>query len=358
MWAALAAWTKQPFAFVVLGIALYVGLSRGVREAARYAVYAAIAAALVSVAFTITLGFDRLYLNLVQVPALQGWRMPSCFTEGGAECTVAATGMQKVSAMVWAAGWVLIEESQLLVFAVLMLLALSLLQASDQDSVSSWFTKHRWTLPVIVGLVMTPAALSGKLKLGGESNTLSYALYFFAVAVPLGLLELADDRNGDRLRGRPAMGMLMALTLAVVPAALYRSVSLPKVLRGLPGNVHEVALAYMKAHPGEAYFPWNPLASLMAEGKVYHFEYGVMDREWAGMPLSTDFFRRHVPQNANIVAFHPNPNDTHTMRVLELLPEFSERTTINELPGWIVYRKPSAPGSTLPKGRALEASMP
>ncbi len=54
---------------------------------------------------------------------------------------------------------------------------------------------------------------------------------------------------------------------------------------------------YSKAHPGSIYFPDYPLAVLLAEGHLYHFSWGLQDREQAGYPVNAQEFLRYTPHS-------------------------------------------------------------
>ena len=74
----------------------------------------------------------------------------------------------------------------------------------------------------------------------------------------------------------------------------------------------------------------------MAEGKLYHFEYAVIDRELAGFKPSDDHFRAYIPEKLRYVVF---PTWHQSKKMLNYLPEFSQRTRLRELEGWIVYER-------------------
>ena len=50
------------------------------------------------------------------------------------------------------------------------------------------------------------------------------------------------------------------------------------MIRNPSDNTQEVVYTYAVGHPGLVYFPWNGLSTLLAEGKLYHFEWGIYDR--------------------------------------------------------------------------------
>jgi len=64
-------------------------------------------------------------------------------------------------------------------------------------------------------------------------------------------------------------------------------------------------LRYELRHPGRAYFPYTPLATLLASGRVYHVDFSVYDREIAGYPLTSHQFAAGLPSGFEVVAIPP-----------------------------------------------------
>ena len=95
---------------------------------------------------------------------------------------------------------------------------------------------------------------------------------------------------------------------------------------------------FAKKHPGEVYFPWHPLAGLMAEGRLYHFSYGLSDRELAGYPVSQEHFQRYIPAQTQYVAL-PEHAKRDAEYVFRYLPDFSRKVTADDLPGWTLYAR-------------------
>ncbi len=95
------------------------------------------------------------------------------------------------------------------------------------------------------------------------------------------------------------------------------------------------AYAFARQNPGTTYFPWHMLASLMAEGKLYHTEGGLAQWEDADFPVSEERLRSHLPLNMRYLAFI----GPFGARSSERLPEFSCRVEMPELPGWTVLAR-------------------
>lgn len=75
-------------------------------------------------------------------------------------------------------------------------------------------------------------------------------------------------------------------------------------------------------------FPWNPLSTLYAEGKVYHFEYGVFDRVFAGFKPEQEHFEKHIPENLTYIIWR---NRRECFQIPQHLPEFTKRVNVPDL---------------------------
>lgn len=104
-------------------------------------------------------------------------------------------------------------------------------------------------------------------------------------------------------------------------------------------NVAETDFQFERTHPGEVYFPWDPLAALMASGKLYHFDYGVEDRILAGFPPSDEQLHAWIPANAQWIALPPEPCASFVMQ--SRLPEFAggSGSSMDDLPGYILVKR-------------------
>ena len=185
-------------------------------------------------------------------------------------------------------------------------------------------------------MAMIPTSLLGAVKAGGGSNSFSFMTYFLAVAGTTVLVDAARCPNS--LRSRIAKGTLIALGVGLA-AHLSSDTSVFdrgwERFRQLDENPQQVAHNFLVVHPGTAYFPWNPLAHLMVEGKLYHMEYGVNERTISGLRMSTEQFRAHIPSRMRVLAFQADRQSEWTRR--DYLTEFDRRVDVDGLPGWIVY---------------------
>jgi len=206
------------------------------------------------------------------------------------------------------------------------------------EKVKAWLTDVPWALLATMAIFMIPTTLLGKVKLGGDINTLSPILYFLSAAISFGLsqyiLEALFYKSHPMHRfARPAFFLVLMIPVFFVMPKIYSGII---HLKNLPNNEQKMAYEYAKKHPGEAYFPNNPLSSLLAERKLYNFNCGVKDKALAGYAVSEEHIRRYIPNNVKIVAF----NKTYMHQyILRYLPEFRKRIDIEDLSEWIVYTR-------------------
>jgi hypothetical protein len=116
-------------------------------------------------------------------------------------------------------------------------------------------------------------------------------------------------------------------------------------------NRAEEAYGFAKVHPGMAYFPWDPLPSLLAEGKLYHFEWGVGDRALA-KTLTISQLQKHLPDHLVIVAY---PKAAQSRYILQDLPNITDLGPDPQLPDFTVYgqkRDAAPPNQQPPSGGA------
>jgi hypothetical protein len=108
----------------------------------------------------------------------------------------------------------------------------------------------------------------------------------------------------------------------------------------LPQTPQQVAFNYLNRHPGEAYFPWFPLAHLYAEHQFRHYSFGIVDRLLAGEPVSSSDFRAYTPRDPRVIAFAADGTpQVLGYDLMKYLPEYSYQVNEPELPGWLVYGK-------------------
>ncbi len=296
----LAAWTKQveaPLAFAQL---LYLVLRFGRRPAIHYFFALAIAALAVSAFWLVFFPLDALLFNLVQIPGTQR------FTDLDYLPKEMARFLPPFLLVCWFS-W-----------------------RATRDQRKRWI-EAPGALLFLAFLFLLPLSMLARAKVGGFLNSF-HALAFLLAATAVTWSAWAESSATTRRRV-PLLSALLGLV--VLPWGL-----LPKytdAFSHVGHNPHARAASFASLHPGEAYFPWHPLAHLEGEGKLYHFDYAVRDRELAGFAMSDEHIRAHLPGDLRwiLVDGHAGPPS-----ILQRLPAFSVETTLEEMPGWRVFVRP------------------
>jgi hypothetical protein len=307
---ALAVWSKQVMAPLAAGLLVYCWLAGGRMLFLKYFGFLAGLVFTVSAVFIGIFGFEDLWFHLVTLPSRHPWK------EGG--------GLPAFSKV----GWTLLRESAALWFALYFVWVKRPKRPEE----------NRWMVFAIAALAMIPAAVLGFIKIGGSRNTLSYVNYFLLAAVVSGVLLGLRKEPAQALLAKKAIVIAAGLLILIQSGRVF-----VKYFIADPGPAYALAAYdYAKRHPDQAYFPRLPLVSLLAEGKAYHDTSGLMDRAWAGLPISDTHFRAHIPKNLKSVAFiEPNVEGSADDWGWVPLPEFGGPYENPELPRFRVYQKPS-----------------
>lgn len=326
LFSVFAVWTKQTLVPLLFALPTYILLTDGYRCFRRYMLCLFVSGVVISAVFLFVFNAKNLLFNIVTVPSHCPWQF----------------GESRIAALLIGTCY-LIRESFLFVAILIFCSAYQLsLRSNGPNKLKEWLRSNQWTMLAIVSLFMVPISVLGRVKRGGDVNTLSLTVYFLVASVTLALKRFASDSLSSF--PRPGQGLAQPLLVLLITGLVYINIpnffSIQGVLKNLSGNEQKLSYEYARKYPGEIYFPKHPLSSLLAEGKLYHHEYGLYDRAQAGFPVSLEHFQAHIPSNIRLVAFK-SENSLVRKRVqkfvLNFLPGFSKRVTINELPGWIVY---------------------
>lgn len=302
--AGLAAWTKQTEAILMLAQVGWLWFAQGRRAALRYAGSCA----------TVCLGLT-LFAGLFFRPAdliFNMWTVPSghAYPGGTAAAWVELTDFVRYTAWLWVP---------------------SCLVQFGRKSPTGTKTLRPGLL-LVVALAVLPLGILATIKIGGDRNSM-HSVYYLAVAIVIALTSAwpAEDRPQPMIAGVVLLAATSAVVLAVRQVAGYPAqTALP------PRCLSQEAWSYARAHPGSAYFPWDPLATLLAEGRMYHFEYGVLDRIYAGRAPTTDRLRADLPTNPEAVIY---PRANYSREMLKHLPGFTREQTTAD---WVILRRGSS----------------
>lgn len=271
--AVLACWTKQTAAVFPPALAALWAWEGGRRPAARWlglvCLYGALSWAVAGAVF----GFGRIWFYVVAIHPLLPWRDPAdYFRELGP--------VLLLDFLPWVA------------LALLPALWRRLRPAPDAtDPAAADFARLGWLL--------LPFGVAAMLKEGGGINS-AHGLFFLGVALGLRLHAVPWPRA---LRGGLAM---LCAVLALAGAA-------GRLEHWRPQAYQDRLLAVARQHPGRLYLPWNPLPTLLTDGRIYPFEYALFAREITGTALTPDEIRAALPAEPLVVydGLAPTRNIAH-----------------------------------------------
>jgi hypothetical protein len=329
IFAVMAVWTKQSILPILIALPVYILITDGKRYFNRYVVCLAIAFIGFTAFFTLIFGYENLFFNLIAIPKNHPawWWVPKDLV-----------GATKMVYSLWR------DLIRTCFPSLIVILACSyFLMTKDFPGIRKWLDQNRWTLFVIVGVFLAPAAIAGRIKIGGDINAFSFTTYFIMAGAAMAVskcinqpenIEQAENRKDESLAfvSKLIINALLLLFLLVQIPTFYFS----EQLNGLATNAQQVAYEYAKKYPGETYFPWNPLTTVMAENKLFHFSNGLDDRELGGYALTDKHFRSAIPEQVKRVALGFNPQNDYVMKYLK---EFNRKVEVSELPGWTVFEK-------------------
>ncbi len=312
LFAALSVWTKQVVVPIAVLFPLYAGFTRGRRD---FFIYSGLFAVIgITVSALMLLLFDpaALFFQMFTVPSHHP------FKDGA-----------NLGAILKASSRVFRE------WAVAALVGFVPLQALFRSCTAEFSWRRSLSfLCLLIGLAMAPLAILSNIKVGGSNNTLSYATYFVLAAATLLWVEWYEKRDGQaipsKIRPQQGIAILAGILLVIsIPVAYARAIDWTN-RTDFAGH----AWQFIKNNPEETYFPRLNALHLFAEQKQYHTIDGLMDRHWAGMPVSESHLRRYIPEKARFIAMYEENHEW-----LLPLEEFQVgyQDGMKELPGFLVF---------------------
>jgi hypothetical protein len=317
--AVLAAWSKQIEVPLALAQLAWLAALHGPRLAVRYAYALVVVGATVSLLFLVSFGPEAVLYNM--------WTIPShhAFAGGGRAVLMEVIEFFRYTAVFWlvcvAAAWLVNQTAA---------------GARWRDRLLA----QPWWLLVLATLVLLPTGALASIKIGGERNSLHSTYYLIAAAT----LALASAvARPARLRPALMQAVVLGAAATMLALAVRRVASYPSLSMLPPRCLSTEAFAFAQQHPGETYFPWDPLATVMADGKLYHFEYGVRDRLYAGVTPTPGQIAAHLPPRLRFVIY-PRADTPHVM-LDRYLPGF---TLAADTGDWFVYVRTGQPAPVRP----------
>lgn len=325
--AALAVWSKQTMAPLVLALPLYAWMRSDLRAALRFVGILGITGLVVSLVFVLWLGFDDLLFNLFLVPGGHPWKGS---LTGGSRLQDAVVSLRRMAGIAGPAA----------------LAAVAIAATSIRSGVPlrQWIREHPWTGLAWVALLMVPTCVMAGAKIGGEANVYAISTYFLTGAVVLGL---AQATTTDAIQVRTASRMLLAAVLLfgvgmemLRPQRYLALRTAVEQLRHWHDNPQERAVAFARAHPDEVHFIGNPLIGLYSDGRLYSDMFGRYDRELAGYRPKPELMLQYAPPKLRYLASRANFPWFTKPSMFPEYPNFTKPVAVAELPDHVVWERP------------------
>lgn len=321
LFAAMAMWSKQTFAPIVVVIVIHLVLTSSRPQAIRHVATVLGVVAVVSLLMLVLFGWRTLYFHMGTVPGSRDWQWDE-----------ATTAMVLLRAF----RTILVDS---LPIGPLVLAAI-LIQRNWRVSASPWM------LPVLAAVLILPLAMFAYAQIGGFENNGAPIHYFALLAGKTALACACGSSTGPTLPTSarlPRLALIAFLIAGLVawPVKWAFIAQTALAWQTVRQNPHEVAFQYAKSHAGEVWFPKQPLASLLAEGKLYHFDEGLYALKLAKVDVGPEWYASGLPKELRAVAYRGDkPEGPMTPP-----PGFDRITTTPDLPGWVIVQRT---GETIP----------
>ena len=267
----LAVWTKQSAAAVPVIIAAWLFVRGHRRPAARYLAATVALGGLLGAGFMAWFGSERLLFNLVWLHLNNPVRPDG---------QLAFFGQLLASSPGWLAA----------------VLALLVGRSSGDDPAAP--ARQARSLLLWLACGSLPLGLLAAVKVAGGWNSvhaLNYALLALALA-------LAGRVSRPEARG-PARWAIAGAAMVLLAAGWWAAERADLCWR--PDRTQSEALATARQHPGRVYLPWNPLVTLITDGRIYPFDDALVCLSRQGIPAPISAVRRDIPEHALVI--YPEP---------------------------------------------------
>jgi hypothetical protein len=334
--ALLAIFSKQSALPLMVALPAFVFFADGRRLFVRYLLCLLFSSIAVSIIFSGIFNPRFLFFNM-SLPFRHPWKV----NIGNNQEVIIGIELIRRLGILIQAGVELLRDSYSSVVVLSFYIFYQFLFNNRKTKLSEWLSVNRWAVFAIAGLFMIPTSLAGRAVVGGAVNNFSFTHYFLLVGAGLVLLQVSLGSTSPYANFMQIAIKLLLIILIGLYACIYvfSDNNIDTNVKKFLHNDERVAYEYIRRHPGEAYFPWNPLSSLMAEGKAYHFYFGLLDRELAGFKVRPGHFLADIPANIRIVAY-PGKSPKESIDYMKTyLPEFRKRINIEDLPQWIVFTR-------------------
>ena len=167
----LSIFAKQNLVPLLIGLAIWFALREGWKGLSVFTVsVAAFTALMVGITDALLGSAHAFYFNCVYIPLHQPFDKALLFP------TVAQLTVISLAILLIPIGRILQSWTQ------------------SNDGLRDFLIARRTPLLVLIGVLMMPASIMGRMKLGGSENSLGLSLFFFVLAL---LAEVAASRTGS-----------------------------------------------------------------------------------------------------------------------------------------------------------------
>jgi hypothetical protein len=343
LFASLCGWDKQTLWPIVAALLIYAIFSGGVRRGGRFSAIVLLTICLVSSLLLLAFDADAMWFNMLVIPSRHSWTWhvstPVALLRGARWIWRNSNGI----------GWTLLA-GLLIWFVSLRGSGTCKDPTQPEPDAGSRLQHYPWLLPLLASLFILPTTAAAYAKVGGGANN-SAAAACFALVAALGIfVRMIAQTHVDSLplRGRLARAGLLGVMIGLIaaPSSQKTIAALPREIREAvrPTPIpNEIVFDYCRAHPGEVYFPYYPLATLLAEHRTYHHDGGVWDLLRAGFPMSQQQLHAYLPPHMRAMALDRSPA---TSSMPPLLKEYNQVVKPGDLPDpWIFLVRPSEPAN-------------
>jgi hypothetical protein len=302
----LSIWTKQTSVPLLLAQLIFLARTRGRNAAAAYGAWLVGFGVSLTGIFCVWFGAETLWHNLVVIPG----RFEFEWNRAGG----VFANFVLATFWVWPLAWIARRASK------------EKKETPEAESAS---------LLLLTSVIMFPAGFLSALKYGGGENSLHSLTdaILGGAALAWSLAQSGTRRIAQAGLGVLVAGLLIALTIDLKRVVTFGHLTLPE-----PARAHQEAFEFARAHPGQAYFPWDTLATLMAERREYPFECGYADWLRAGAAPEHGKVRRVFPETLTFIVYHEKDQTKG-----EMLPLFPEFTRSYRSGPWLFYARQPQP---------------
>lgn len=309
----LSVWSKQVMVPLLPAMALLVLVLGGFRPLLRFLGWSALSGGIVAAVSLAAFPAQEVYFNTILLMSRCPWenKLP----------------------------WNLVYVFYLLQSEVLYLLLFLAIGYVFLSSLGSRTPRDRlredWVIMGVASMALVPTSLLGRVKVGGNVNTLSPTLFFLLLAVCLLIPAIFSRLNSATTKPGGLRHYKRFLILAALVIGSYWSLDLFHYIKGFGSSFQRTTIRqaydYLRKKDPGVYFPSMPLTHLMAQGVLYNFSFAIHDRELlAQLPLSQEQKTKYFPEKPRMICW--NQSDWGNQYVQSTyFPEYTNKVKIPEL---------------------------